>query len=57
MNRPPLHQELVERIERDLLDSYDEELELEVEDRDPSGFLEPLSPEALGLRLRAMWRA
>jgi polyphosphate kinase 2 len=29
------HEELVRRIERDLLDSYDEELELEIEDRDP----------------------
>ena len=30
----PNHEELVQRIERDLLDSYDEELELEIEDRD-----------------------
>lgn len=29
------HEELVQRIERDLLDSFDEELELEIEDRDP----------------------
>ena len=35
----PNHDELVERIERDLLDSYDEELELEIEDRDASGDL------------------
>ena len=27
------HDELLKRIERDLLDSYDEELELEIEDR------------------------
>jgi len=27
---------LLKRIERDLLDSYDEELELEIEDRNPS---------------------
>jgi polyphosphate kinase 2 len=34
----PNHDELVQRIERDLLDSYDEELELEIEDRDlPDG--------------------
>lgn len=32
------NEELVSRIERDLLDSYDEELELEIEDRDLSGF-------------------
>ena len=32
------HDELVRRIERDLLDSYDEELELEIEDRDPEGY-------------------
>ena len=32
------HEALVKRIERDLIDSYDEELELEIEDRDPSGF-------------------
>jgi polyphosphate kinase len=32
----PQHEELMARIERDLLDSYDEELELEVEDRDPA---------------------
>ena len=30
------HDELLRRIERDLLDSYDEELELEIEDRNPS---------------------
>ena len=29
------HEELIKRIERDLLDSYDEELELEIEDRNP----------------------
>jgi len=29
------HDELLRRIERDLLDSYDEELELEIEDRSP----------------------
>ena len=32
----PQHEELMARIERDLLDSYDEELELEIEDRDPA---------------------
>ncbi len=31
------HEELIKRIERDLLDSYDEELELEIEDRNPEG--------------------
>ncbi len=30
------HEALIKRIERDLIDSYDEELELEVEDRDPA---------------------
>jgi polyphosphate kinase len=38
MDRPPLpavdHDELVSRIEDDLMDGYDEELELEIEDRD-----------------------
>ncbi len=29
------HEELIKRIERDWLDSYDEELELEIEDRNP----------------------
>jgi polyphosphate kinase 2 (PPK2 family) len=38
----PNHEELVQRIERDLLDSYDEELELEIEDRDlPDGLDTP----------------
>ena len=37
------HEELVRRIERDLLDSYDEELELEIEDRDPPDSLDGLS--------------
>ena len=36
------HEELVQRIERDLLDSYDEELELEIDDRDPHGSLDGL---------------
>ena len=31
------HEDLIKRIERDLLDSYDEELELEIEDRNPEG--------------------
>jgi len=36
MNNPvlPDHDELMSRIERDLIDSYDEELEMEIEDRD-----------------------
>jgi polyphosphate kinase len=33
---------LIQRIERDLLDSYDEELELEIEDRNVTGFGEGL---------------
>jgi len=33
---PPLdHEELIRRITRDLADSYDEELEMEIEDRHP----------------------
>ncbi len=37
MPASPDYDELVERIQRDLIDSYDEELELELEDRDWSG--------------------
>jgi hypothetical protein len=34
--RPPVeHDELVRRISRDLADGYDEELEMEIEDRHP----------------------
>ncbi len=33
----PINEDLIKRIERDLLDSYDEELELEIEDRNPEG--------------------
>jgi polyphosphate kinase 2 len=36
------HEDLAKRIERDLLDSYDEELELEIDDRDPTERLEGL---------------
>ncbi len=32
-----INEDLIKRIERDLLDSYDEELELEIEDRNPEG--------------------
>ena len=39
------HQELLLRIERDLLDSYDEELELEIEDRDPTTALGDLGTD------------
>ena len=39
----PLHDDLLQRIERDLIDSYDEELEMEFEDRD-------FAPEALAGR-------
>ena len=34
--------DLVRRIERDLLDSYDEELELEIEDRNPEAATQAL---------------
>ncbi len=30
------HQELIRRISRDLADSYDEEVEMEIEDRSPA---------------------
>ena len=33
MIEPPDHEEVLKRIERELIDGYDEELELEVEDR------------------------
>jgi len=36
------HENLVQRIERDLLDSCDEELELEIEDRDPQDSMDGL---------------
>jgi polyphosphate kinase len=46
MSIPPHHDELMQRIERDLLDSYDEALELEMEDREFTGVAEtaPNSP-------------
>src|SRR5262245_48896533 len=34
------HDELLRRIERELIDGYDEELELEIEDRDPEQFID-----------------
>ena len=34
-SRPLDHEELIRRITRDLADSYDEELEMEIEDRHP----------------------
>jgi polyphosphate kinase 2 len=37
------HEELARRIERDLLDSYDEELELEIDDHDPRDTLDGLN--------------
>ncbi|TDQ40649.1 polyphosphate kinase 2 [Tepidicella xavieri] len=40
------HDEILRRIERDLLDGYDEELELEIEDRDPTAPTEALGPGA-----------
>jgi hypothetical protein len=36
------HEELVQRIERDLLDSYDEELEQKIEARDPQDSIDGL---------------
>jgi hypothetical protein len=33
------HDELMQRLQRELLDSYDEELEMEIEDRDVEGGL------------------
>jgi polyphosphate kinase 2 len=38
---PDDHAELLRRIERDLVDGYDEELELEIEDRELDGFERP----------------
>ena len=48
MNLPsrPDHDELLGRIERDLLDSYDEELEMEIEDRDVDEVLAPMPRSA-----------
>lgn len=42
MYTPEHHDELLKRIERDLIDGYDEELELEIEDRNMSGPAESL---------------
>ncbi len=42
MNLPNEQEQLVERIRRDLLDGYDEELELEIEDRSPDEALAAL---------------
>jgi polyphosphate kinase 2 len=42
MNLPD-HTHLMQRIEADLLDSYDEELELEIEDRDPNDITDGLA--------------
>ncbi len=42
MHTPEHHDELLKRIERDLIDGYDEELELEIEDRNMSGPAESL---------------
>ncbi|WP_205736744.1 polyphosphate kinase 2 [Acidovorax cavernicola] len=39
----PDHEDLMQRIARDLIDSYDEELELEIEDRNLDG-LDPSAP-------------
>jgi polyphosphate kinase 2 len=41
----PDHEDLMQRIARDLIDSYDEELELEIEDRNIDG-LDPAAPTA-----------
>jgi polyphosphate kinase len=42
MHTPEHHDDLLKRIERDLIDSYDEELELEIEDRNMTGPAESL---------------
>jgi polyphosphate kinase 2 len=42
----PDHEDLMQRIARDLIDSYDEELELEIEDRNIDG-LDPAAPAAI----------
>ena len=42
MHTPEHHDDLLKRIERDLIDGYDEELELEIEDRNMSGPAESL---------------
>jgi hypothetical protein len=54
MSGLPQHRELLERIERELIDSYDEELELEIEDRDPDRQLEPGLARALHDRPRRL---
>ena len=56
---PADHDALVARIERDLIDSYDEELELEIEDRDlaaapPGG--DAFAPELIKARRMAYFR-
>jgi len=50
MSALPDYDELVQRIERDLIDSYDEELELEIEDRDPCGYLDEAGAEPAARR-------
>ena len=45
MDLPADHDALLRRIEADLLDGYDEELELEIEDRD---LVEPPDPGSPG---------
>ncbi len=56
---PPDHEEVLKRIERELIDGYDEELELEVEDRTAeevlAGGKRELDPEA-GLERIAYFR-
>jgi hypothetical protein len=44
MPAPPDYDELVERIQRYLIDSYDEALELEIEDREPCAYLDEAGP-------------
>jgi polyphosphate kinase 2 len=39
------HEELLRRLSRDLMDGYDEELELEIEDRDPTKAVSKLTDE------------
>jgi polyphosphate kinase 2 len=54
MSANPEQDEWMQRIHRDLMDSYDEELELEIEDRDPDGT--PSDREARRSYFRELFR-
>jgi len=54
MSVNPEQDEWMQRIHRDLMDSYDEELELEIEDRDPDGT--PSDREARRSYFRELFR-